>query len=598
MNTLAWIGAVTTAALFIYHHFVYPKLLTWLAKHNRIAPQSQSNLANQPDIQVIIAAYNEQAHIVAKLDNLACQLYPKQKLTVLLGCDGCNDDTATLAKQYAAKHGSELSLEVFEYTDNRGKVAVLNDLILLAKKRSAKQSLLVFSDVSALLSIDCLDICAKHFADSKLGALSGFYQYLQQDESEHQQYWQYQNRIKQAESDLGVVIGMPGAFYSMRTELAEPLTPDSINDDLLLPSLAISKGYRCMLDEDIRIVEAQPDDNQTDQSRRVRIGAGNLQQALALSGLYHPTQGWACFNFISGKALRAFMPSIIAFGLISLTWLSWPLGLLALLLVVASQFQCLQPLFKPITALSQLSFLFRSYLANGYGQILWLLGCYDQAWRANDSNSDSESLPITVKLTKRLVDIVGASVLLVLTWPIILLAAIAIRIESQGSPLFSQLRVGVASGEKVSLFVMYKLRSMVVNAEAKTGAVWAGKQDSNITTVGRFIRKTRIDELPQLWNVLKGDMSLIGPRPERPIFYKKLEVQIPLFENRTTGVKPGISGWAQVYNGYDETIEDARAKAGWDHAYRLALSSFAGWLKTDLDIVVQTIKVVALGRGR
>ena len=139
---------------------------------------------------------------------------------------------------------------------------------------------------------------------------------------------------------------------------------------------------------------------------------------------------------------------------------------------------------------------------------------------------------------------------------------------------------------------------MFIDAESRSGAVWATKGDPRITRVGRFLRKTRIDELPQFINVLKGEMSLIGPRPERPVFYNQLETNIPYFSLRTYGIKPGISGLAQVMNGYDENMEDVKRKIGWDYAYALALTSPKQWLSMELMIIAKTIRIVLLGKGQ
>ncbi|MFY7959442.1 MAG: sugar transferase, partial [Elsteraceae bacterium] len=125
-------------------------------------------------------------------------------------------------------------------------------------------------------------------------------------------------------------------------------------------------------------------------------------------------------------------------------------------------------------------------------------------------------LPRSVRIGKRLFDLVVASLMLVATAPLFPLIALIIRLESKGPALFRQWRVGMSDPDQTRLFHMIKFRSMRVDAEAGTGAVWASKQDPRITRVGRFLRKTRLDELPQLWNVLRGDMSLVGPRPERP----------------------------------------------------------------------------------
>jgi len=187
-------------------------------------------------------------------------------------------------------------------------------------------------------------------------------------------------------------------------------------------------------------------------------------------------------------------------------------------------------------------------------------------------------------IIKRLLDI-GISLFgLILTLPIMLIVAITIKIETPGPIIFKQSRLGLAGEE----FTIYKFRSMIENAEAKTGPVWAQKNDPRITKVGHFIRKKRIDELPQLVNVLKGEMSLVGPRPEREIFIKKFSNEHPSFKNRLL-IKPGITGLAQVTGGYELT---PRQKARLDLFYIQKQG-----LILDIKILLKTILVVILGKG-
>ena len=199
---------------------------------------------------------------------------------------------------------------------------------------------------------------------------------------------------------------------------------------------------------------------------------------------------------------------------------------------------------------------------------------------------------------KRIFDVVGAVMALGLTLPLFPLIALAVVAESPGPILFRQMRIGRAESTHTNIFWMIKFRTMVADAEKKSGPVWATKKDPRITRVGNFLRKTRLDELPQLFNVLRGDMSLIGPRPERPGFYKKLEEQIPFFAERTYGVTPGITGLAQVNQGYDECIEDVRSKVAYDHSYALALGNPVSWFKLDCWIAFKTIQVMVMGRGQ
>ena len=188
--------------------------------------------------------------------------------------------------------------------------------------------------------------------------------------------------------------------------------------------------------------------------------------------------------------------------------------------------------------------------------------------------------------TKRAFDIVASLTLLSVAWPCMIIAAIAIKLESPGSILYRQVRVG----QNWRLIQVLKFRSMCSDAE-KDGPQWAGKNDSRVTRVGAFIRKARIDELPQLYNVLKGEMSFVGPRPERPMFVEQLSQTIPYYAERHR-VKPGITGWAQIRYPYGSTEEDAVEKLQYDLYYVKNYSLFL-----DLLILFQTAEVILWGRG-
>jgi sugar transferase (PEP-CTERM system associated) len=183
---------------------------------------------------------------------------------------------------------------------------------------------------------------------------------------------------------------------------------------------------------------------------------------------------------------------------------------------------------------------------------------------------------------KRVFDIVASGLLLAITLPVILLTAIAIKLESKGPAFYRQRRVGLYNEG----FDILKLRSMRQDAEVAGKAVWAAEDDPRITRIGRFIRKVRIDELPQTWTVLKGEMSFVGPRPERPQFVQQLEDQFPFYAERHM-VKPGITGWAQINYPYGASIEDARHKLEYDLYYAKNYSPFL-----DMLILLQTLRVV------
>ena len=194
----------------------------------------------------------------------------------------------------------------------------------------------------------------------------------------------------------------------------------------------------------------------------------------------------------------------------------------------------------------------------------------------------------TVQLAmKRLLDIVSSGVAIVLASPLLLLVAAAVKLSSDGPALYHQQRVGLRG----HIFTVHKFRSMRADAEKETGAVWAAANDDRVTAVGRFLRRTRLDELPQLWNVLRGDMSMVGPRPERPEFVSSLTRDIPFYGQRHT-VRPGLTGWAQVRYTYGATIEDAMEKLQYDLFYIKNLS-----FSMDLFVIAKTVKTVLMQRG-
>ncbi len=187
----------------------------------------------------------------------------------------------------------------------------------------------------------------------------------------------------------------------------------------------------------------------------------------------------------------------------------------------------------------------------------------------------------------RLIDCLAAGVLLLFTWPLLLLVAVWVKLDSRGPAFYKQERVGLHN----KLFHVIKFRSMRTDAETASGPVWAQQKDSRITRCGRILRTLRLDELPQIWNVFRGDMSLVGPRPERDHFVEILRAEIPFYDLRHS-VRPGITGWAQVCAPYGASIEESLAKVEYDLFYLKNKSVFF-----DAFILFRTAKVCLLGRG-
>lgn len=245
----------------------------------------------------------------------------------------------------------------------------------------------------------------------------------------------------------------------------------------------------------------------------------------------------------------------------------------------------------------------------------WLTQLRDQADRV-----DLHSIGTATRVLKRIADLVIATAMLIVLAPVMLLTALAVKLTSPGPVIFSQTRVGLnlrrpgAERRTQELdppegierrvpesdrrrefaygrhFTLYKFRSMRTDAE-KNGAQFATKGDPRVTSIGRFLRKTRLDELPQLINVIRGDMSLVGPRPERPEFIQNLSKEIPDYIQRL-GLKPGLTGVAQIVNGYDNNIDSFRRKVAFDLMY---LRNLCVW--NDLKILFRTIRVVLSGSG-
>ena len=596
--------------LIVYHHLGYPILLRLLAGRSAARGSSArpalTRADDLPTVTLIVPAHNEATVMVAKLANLAALDYPRDRLCIVLALDGCTDDTRAVVQASLPRLHDKLDLRMVEYTRNIGKVAVLNDQI-----RLADGDIIALSDASAAVDSKALLLAAAHFTDAQTGVVCGSYRLQDTGSDGERAYWDYQTAIKADEAAVAAPMGAHGAFYLFRRALWTPLPPDTINDDFILPMRIVAHGYRAIYDPAILAIELERTETKQEFRRRVRIGAGNLQQVLRMPQLADPRQGALAFVFASGKGLRPFIPLLALIA-----------GVMAAVLAVITAGPVFKIVFSTGAALvgatgfalifrdvavprvlRLLAYLVEGYAASSLGAWRYVTGARLKGWQPaamppSPAPHAWRYLKPEVNFGKRVLDLLLGSCGLCALGLLYVPIAIAIKLDSPGPVFYRQRRIGRSTPELTETFMLLKFRTMYRNAEGSGGAVWAKKNDPRITRAGNFLRKTRLDELPQCLNVLRGDMSIIGPRPERPGFFNTLEEAVPFYVERTYGIRPGITGLAQVNLPYDETIEDVRMKCVYDHAYATRLTSFGEWLKTDLGIIVKTLQVMALGKGQ
>ena len=318
--------------------------------------------------------------------------------------------------------------------------------------------------------------------------------------------------------------------------------------------------------------------------RRVLVfGAGNRAQRLRALG-EKPESGFAIVGYIAVSEMQPVVEEAIARTAIhNLTRFVENLGVSEVVLALEERRNSLplKDLLRIKTAGVHVND-FSSFIERETGRVD--LDTVNPSWLIfSDGFSSGRAVS---SVAKRMFDITASALLLLLTAPVIVIFAIAVKLDSKGPAFFRQSRVGLFG----QTFDVIKLRSMRTDAEV-AGAQWATENDPRVTRIGRFIRKVRIDELPQAWSVLKGEMSFVGPRPERPEFVSDLEDQLPFYAERHM-VKPGITGWAQVNYPYGASIEDSRHKLEYDLYYAKNYTPFL-----DLLIILQTLRVVLWHEG-
>jgi len=373
----------TCVVLILYHHVGYPiavrAIAAWLGRKPHASDVGPAVL---PSVTIIVPAHNEEAVIAAKLRNLAELDYPRDRLRIVLALDGCTDATAAIARSVVSEIDG-LDLRVVEYARNVGKVAVLNEQI-----GRAHPDIVALSDASSLLEAQALAQAVRHFTRSSVGVVCPGYALLRPGSEGERAYWTYQTLVKAAESAVGAPMGAHGAFYLFRRDMWEPLAPDTINDDFILPMKIVLRGCDAVYDAGIVATELETSTARQDFRRRIRIGAGNLQQVLHLPGLADPRRPGIAFTFVSGKALRAFMPFLLLIAAVTLPVLAMREGGLYLVVFASEAVLALTALaghFGVPTTIPRharwAAYFLQGHAAGFIGALILLCGLQSQAWK-------------------------------------------------------------------------------------------------------------------------------------------------------------------------------------------------------------------------
>lgn len=313
MMVSGWcIGILAILCTFavLYHHLFWPLFLMYYIRrypHTAHVLPPRLKAKDLPFIRLIIPVYNEEKFIRDKLWNCTILDYPKEKLRIDVIFDGCTDRSVDIANTVIQDPIFEqLNIMLDVHTLNQGKRTVIDHAI-----NATTEPVIVLTDCSAMLSIDSMHRIARQFSNTRIGVVSSSYYMTQDGSVGESRYWAYQRRIKVAESRFHNAIGAHGAMYAFRREAYQPLPQACINDDFVLPMQLIEQGYKAVYDMDIISAELEEAEEDFDFKRRIRLGAGNIQQLFLCYRVLHPRFGKTALVFFSGKALRAIMPAIL-----------------------------------------------------------------------------------------------------------------------------------------------------------------------------------------------------------------------------------------------------------------------------------------------
>lgn len=378
--------------IFAYHHFAYPAVANRLANWRRARAGVQATppplaATALPSVAVIVPAFNEAAYIAKKIDNLAALDYPRDRLQIVVALDGSTDGTRAAAEAAIAALPPGVRIDLVVFPRNRGKVAVLNDRI-----PATDADIVALTDASALMEPQALRQAAPHFADANVGVVFPTYRLLDAGSEGERAYTVYQTRLRADEAALDSPMGGHGALYFFRRRLWQPMPADTINDDFILPMSIVANGARGVYDQGIAAFELERTEATQEFRRRVRIGAGNLQQAVRLFRLADPRRGWLAFTFLSGKGTRPFMPFIGMLAVLATAILARDSTLytvvlaLELMTLVVAAWVILRRSSTTPKVLAWLGYLVEGHVASLVGALQVMMGLRLKHWQPKASD--------------------------------------------------------------------------------------------------------------------------------------------------------------------------------------------------------------------
>lgn len=588
------------ALALVAPYLLYPLVLKFAIRPRR--RPTNGSLSSLPTVSVLIPAHNEAARIADKLRNAMNLRYPAKHLEILVASDGSDDRTAEIARGFESDN-----LRVVELEERGGKLAALSRLLELARGE-----LVLFTDVGAHLPSNVIAELVTDFADPAVVVAMPRYACVGASDAApvEDTYWNRETRLKALEAERDMLLGAHGACYLMRKDAIRRIPPDTIHDDFLWPLLARAEGGRVVYRHDLAVTDEPPSRLSTVFERTARMAQGNLQILWRQRRLLTPKHARIAVSLIGHKLFKTLGPLwIVAMA----AWTNVrALTVPELVLVAIAGDSLLVGLAMATTWQSSgralpkvLGFMVHAFVAQvacAAGILRFALQSNATRW-SRPAENDVPALhrpalpPRSVRVAKRTLDIVGGSVGILVALPLMPFIALAIIVDSPGPVFYRQARVAKDAFGNEHHFLIWKFRSMRVDAESDGNPVWATERDPRVTAVGAFLRKARFDEIPQLFQVLLGEMTLVGPRPERPSISDHLSYQLPGYDDRLTVCKPGITGWAQVHTGYDTSVESVREKLLYDFAYNAHLYGLRSYLAMEMRVIALTLAVVLYGRG-